>query len=262
MNPGMTALNAITDVMLAHGAGRKRTTRKPPDGISTTDLILSAHTADNDDVFPHVLQLHVPRGATVADVTYGTGVFWRKVPKDAYKLKATDLKTGVDFRNLPYTTATIDCVVLDPPYMEGLHRRSKAHLAGGGSHAAFREYYSNGEALKGGPKYHDAVLDLYYRGGREAARVLRANGTFIVKCMDEVSANRQRLTHVEIINEYGKYGLFCKDLFVVVRRNRPVVSRIKGQVHARKNHSYFLVFTKTDGRFTESLPQNRIKDGE
>ncbi len=34
------------------------------------------------------------------------------------------------------------------------------------------------------------------------------------------------------------------NLFVVVRQNLPVVSRLKKQVHAGKNHS-FLVFQKT-----------------
>jgi len=67
---------------------------------------------------------------------------------------------------------------------------------------------------------------------------------FIVKCQDEVSANLQRLTHVELINEYAKMGYYAKDLFVVVRQNAPCITRLKQQVHARKNHSYFLVFTK------------------
>lgn len=51
------------------------------------------------------------------------------------------------------------------------------------------------------------------------------------------------LTHVELINALVS-DFFCKDLFVVVRTNRPGVSRLKKQVHARKNHSYFLVFKK------------------
>jgi len=68
---------------------------------------------------------------------------------------------------------------------------------------------------------------------------------FIVKCQDEVSANTQHLTHVELINHFAKLGFYTKDLFVVVRPNRPCVSRIKRQVHARKNHSYFLVLVKT-----------------
>jgi hypothetical protein len=74
--------------------------------------------------------------------------------------------------------------------------------------------------------------------------VLKRNGIFIVKCQDEVSANRQWLTHVEIINGYAALGFYARDLFVVVRPNQPGVSRLLKQVHARKNHSYFLVFQK------------------
>ena len=69
-------------------------------------------------------------------------------------------------------------------------------------------------------------------------------GVFIVKCQDEVSANRQNLTHVEVITAYADMGFFCKDLFVVVRPNKPGMSRLLKQAHARKNHSYFLVFVK------------------
>ena len=133
--------------------------------------------------------------------------------------------------------------------MEGLFRRSKEHLAGAGTHESFREAYSNGEAqaANDGPKYHAAVLDLYFKAGQEAHRVLKSYGVFIVKCQDEVSANQQRLTHVELINYYQTLGFYAKDLFVVVRPNKPGVSRLKKQEHARKNHSYFLVFIKTNG---------------
>jgi hypothetical protein len=130
--------------------------------------------------------------------------------------------------------------------MEGLHRRAQGHMAGSGTHGAFRARYSDGNALvsPSGPKYHAAVLALYQDAGREARRVLKTGGALIVKCQDEVSANRQRLTHVEIINHYLELSLRCEDLFVVVRPNRPAVSRLMRQVHARKNHSYFLVFVK------------------
>src|SRR3989344_401377 len=214
-------------------------------GVATSDLVLSAHIANNGKDFPEILKLHVPPGSTVADVTYGLGVFWKEVPKQNYKLLATDLKTGVDCRKLPYKDRSIDCLVLDPPYMEGLFRKDTRHLAGNGTYKAFRSAYSNGQTTNGGPKYHDAVLDLYFKAGKEASRVLKKNGIMIVKCQDEVSANKQRLTHVELINEYAKMGFFCKDLFVVERQNKPAVSRLKKQVHARKNHSYFLVFQLT-----------------
>ena len=87
---------------------------------------------------------------------------------------------------------------------------------------------------------------MYYSAGCEAVRVLKSKGIMIVKCQDEVSANKQHLTHVEIINEYTKHGLTIEDLFVMIRNNRPSISTLKKQVHARKNHSYFLVFRKTN----------------
>src|SRR5437773_21375 len=95
--------------------------RKSPDGVTSTDLIFSAYVDTNAEVFPRILALHVPQGSVVADVTYGTGIFWRNVQMDKYDLRATDIKSGVDCRHLPYEDKSIDCLVLDPPYMEGLY---------------------------------------------------------------------------------------------------------------------------------------------
>ena len=111
------------------------------------------------------------------------------------------------------------------------------------------------------PKYHEAVLDLYYRAGKEAWRVLKRDGVYIVKCQDEVCSNKQRLTHLEITNQFKKYGFIVEDLFVVVRNNDPGVSRLKSkQRHARKNHSYFMVYRKpkvSDTKSVKSLTTQR-----
>ena len=220
--------------------------RKRPAGIATTNLIVSAYVGNNAAIFSNVLRLHVPAGSKIADVTYGKGVFWRKISTGDYDIYPSDIATGVDCRNLPYEDESFDCIVFDPPYMEGFFRNGNSTKAGVGTHNAFRDHYSNGDEAPQaqGGKWHAAVVELYIEGGREANRVLRERGVFIVKCQDEVSANRQNLTHVEIINAYAELGLFCKDLFVVVRPNRPGMSRLLKQVHARKNHSYFLVFVK------------------
>lgn len=214
-------------------------------GIATSNVTMSASISGNAEVFPQILNLHVPEGSKVADVTFGTGVFWKNVDLSKYELISSDIATGVDCRKLPYENESLDAVVLDPPYMEGLLRNNKGHKAGGGSHSAFRDYYSNGDEVNHeGPKWHGAVTDLYYKAGAEGFRVLRDNGVLIVKCQDEVSANRQWLTHVEIISHYEQLGFYTKDLFVVVRQNKAGIARLKKQVHARKNHSYFLVFVK------------------
>jgi hypothetical protein len=115
------------------------------------------------------------------------------------------------------------------------------------NHQNYEFYYRNNQASSD-KKYHEAVLDLYFTAAREAWRVLRRGGVYIVKCQDEVCANQQRLTHIEITNELASNGFVAEDLFIVLRTGKPGVSRILRQAHARKNHSYFLVFLKPQGR--------------
>lgn len=217
--------------------------RRVQGGVASTEALLSSHTGDNSELFPKILNLFVSKGSKIADVTFGTGVFWKRVKTEDYEFYPSDLKTGTDARSLPYEDGFLDAFVLDPPYMEGLYRDSTTKLAGGGTHDAFREYYSNGQATSDKQlKYHDKVVDMYMSIGLEARRTLRDGGIFIVKCQDEVSANRQKLTHVELIYGYEKLGFYCKDMFVFTRTNKPAVARLIKQEHARKNHSYFLVF--------------------
>lgn len=236
----------IQNSLFEEDAPKKRT----QGGIATSDLILSACVDGNENIFPHILELHVPKGSKVADVTWGRGVFWKKVPEDEYEVLGTDISRGVDCRDLPYDNGSLDCVVLDPPYMEGFYRKNNSHKAGSGSHSGLSQAYSNGDEVNadtnntGTKKWHAAVTDMYFKASVEAYRVLRKKGVLIVKCQDEVSAGKQWFTHIEIINELEIIGYYAKDLFVVVRTNKPAVSRLIKQVHARKNHSYFLVFIK------------------
>jgi hypothetical protein len=245
----MRAESALAVVQTKAVPIKPKKTKRVANGVSTNALIFSAHQGTNDDLFPQVLSLYVPPHSTVADVTYGKGVFWKKVQQSTYKILATDLKMGVDCRRLPYAESSIDCVVFDPPYM---------HTPGGTAHQNhqnFELYYHNNGTENPTVKYHEAVLDLYFKGSAEAYRVLKPNGILIVKCQDEVCANRQRLTHVEIINELETKGYIVEDLFVLLRTNRPGVSRILKQNHARKNHSYFLVFRKP--KPTKTRPQKK-----
>jgi hypothetical protein len=214
--------------------------RKSPAGFTTNDLIFSSYQGTNDEVLPNVLALYVASGSTVADVAFGKGVFWKRIPKNIYNLLPSDLMNGIDSRNLPYEDNSIDCVVFDPPYM---------HTPGGSAHKNhqnYEGYYRNNlTGNETGKKYHEAVLELYFQAADEAFRVLKNEGIYIVKCADEVCANQQRLTHVEIINELTSKNFIIEDLFVLMRYNKPGVSRMIRQVHARKNHSYFLVFRKS-----------------
>jgi hypothetical protein len=243
-----------------------KTKRVQQNGIATTNLTFSAYVGDNEEIFPLILDLHVPVGSKIADVTFGKGVFWNKVETSKYTILPSDrhLKpeviknwqhlnplTDVDCRNLPYSNGELDCIILDPPYMESFYREKNEHIGGQGTHSAFRESYSSnlGVEISEG-KWHETVINMYEKSGLEAFRTLRENGLLIVKCQDEVSANKQRLTHVEIITAYESLGFYTKDLFIVIRNNKPVVSRMVKQIHARKNHSYFIVFVKQKSKIS------------
>lgn len=189
--------------------------------------ILTAHVGTNADLLPHILGLHVPEGSTVADVTFGKGVFWRQVDTSKFKLLKSDLQDGIDCRSLPYGEASIDALVLDLPYMHG----------GSTIKDSINCCYHNNNTS------HESVIRLYAGGLLEAARVLKKKGIIIVKCQDEIESGKQRLSHVELLQLLELVGFEVIDLFVLVQSTIPAM-REKYQKTARKNHSYAIV-----GRF-------------
>ena len=245
-------------------------------GVATSHVVCSAYIDNNDEVFKDILKLFVKEGSTIADVTFGLGVFWNKVDMSKYNVLPSDLYLkpeaiqrysklkpcdGVNSKQLPYDNTSLDAVVFDPPYMESFYRNQTDQIGGTGTHFSFRRAYSSGKGNERAEKakYHDAVTEMYIKSGIEAFRVLKDNGIYIVKCQDEVCANKQRLTHVEIITGFEQMGFYCEDIFIVIRTNRPVISRLKKQVHARKNHSYFLIFRKMKSKISNII---KLEKGE
>src|SRR5580704_11201889 len=113
--------------------------------------VLTATIGTNADLFPKILSLYVPKGSVIADVTSGKGVFWQNVDASKYVLKATDLMDGIDFRSLPYEDASIDALVLDPPFMhdgktvhEALNKNYRNNHQPTTSHASVIRLYAGG----------------------------------------------------------------------------------------------------------------------
>ena len=203
--------------------------------------IYSNVTGDNSDLIETVAKQYIKPLDKVADVTFGKGVFWKKVDVSQFSFFPTDLKTvapPVDFCNLPYADCSMNVVVFDPPYM---HNVGKPIVDGN---------YQNSATTKG--MYHKDIIELYRKGMMEAFRVLKPGGYLFVKCQDEIESGRQAWSHIEIYEIAVSMGMYGKDLFVLSQKNLPIIQH-KRQLHARKNHSYLWVFEKVTSKQGELL---------
>ncbi len=87
--------------------------------------------------------------------------------------------------------------------------------------------------------YKNALAEFY--------RILKPGGILIFKCQDKVSGGTQYFSHLFILNEAERFGYYCRDLFVLLAKQRIVADwQLQNQKHARKFHCYFLVLEKSD----------------
>mgnify|MGYP001138720492 CR=1 FL=1 len=194
------------------------------------DYILTGLLGDNSDLFRNIFSLYGKGATNVADVTFGKGVFWKQIDTRDINFLPSDITGGIDLRDLPYCDGEIDFIVVDPPY---------AHSSATPIKKSINDQY-NINSVCG----RDNILRLYFGGIIEAFRVLRKGGILVVKCQDEVMGGKQCFNHIVLLNFAEVYGFVCEDIFVLVQRGRPAM-RHKYQIHARKNHSYFLVFRRS-----------------
>lgn len=206
-----------------------------------TKPVLTAKQGTNADLFPDILRLYVPDHSKVLDMTYGRGVFWKNVDKNNYTLIMNDLDpdrgiTSYDAGDLPEEWEDyFDAVVYDPPYLyTGGFRTLKASIDKG-----YKNKVRASKGISGVARVHQMYAQAYI----EAYRVLKKKGIFIVKCMDQVMSGKQTWMHSEMQRLAEILGFKSKDLFVLVANSTPTM-RHDRQLHARRNHSYFLVFTK------------------
>jgi hypothetical protein len=194
--------------------------------------VLSAVQGTNAELFARAAALWIGEGDVIADVTAGNRVFWRNVPDGVRRrVLFTDMAEapGVDCRSLPYRDASVDVVVLDPPYQP---------LHGGKWDDGVRETYRLSIDTM------QEVMDLYEAAVGEAARVLRAGGRLMVKCQDMSFNHRLHLLHIDVLRSMTRAGIGLADFLVLVNESRMGNPRSARQERARRAHSYLIVGSK------------------
>lgn len=206
-----------------------------------TDVIKTV-SDEQSVIINNILKLYIPSREIDVDPTYSKGNFYKKtiIPEPKYKFDLypqTEDTVEASSDNLPLGDKSVNSIMFDPPFVVGTPNSSKGKL---GSNIITNRFgsYKNIEDLW---KYYDASM-------MEFSRIIKDGGVLIVKCQDTISSSKQYLSHVEMINYGIRYGFYCKDLFIQTTKNRILSGKHKIQMHARKYHCYWLVFTKEQSK--------------
>lgn len=192
---------------------------------------LSSVSYDQDEILQAIQTLYCPQGFE-CDVTYSKGQFYKTINPPPYKFDIAPQVPGVvqaDCRVLPIKDASIHSLVFDPPFVAG----------GLGGSGVIKARFGQSETL-----WVESLWELYKAALKEFARVLVKDGILVVKSQDTVNNKLQYLSHVEIINQAIQQGFYPIDIFVLLAKIRLTDPRWKHQEHARKYHSYFIVFVR------------------
>jgi len=191
--------------------------------LNTTETIHTVHIGDNSGLIKKVVELYFIPGEKIADVTFGKGVFWKEIDKTEYQIVGSDIKTGIDFKKLPYENKSFNHSVIDPPYARITNLKGMV------------DCYNTTRYIT-----HESIIQQYKEGLQELKRITKQNGYILCKCQDEIYGCKQQWSHIEIYNIATELGLYTKDLFILKNTRNP--KAFYQQKHARKNHSYLWVF--------------------
>lgn len=197
--------------------------------------VISTVSYDQYEIMRNIKTLFLNDEAVDCDPTYSKGVFYKEcggLPKPKLKFDLfpkTEDTLQADCRNLPLGDSSIQSIMFDPPFLVGYTKEKPTGLVGERFH---------------GFAYIKDLWNFYDESLIEFQRVLKKKGVLVFKCQDTVSSGKQYLSHVHIINKAEELGFYCKDMFILLAKSRMIGHNHKNQKHARKFHSYFLVFEK------------------
>lgn len=200
----------------------------------TNASIVKTVSQNQSEILSWIIQLYCPRGFDL-DCTYSKGAFYKKgIPEPKIKMDINP-SPGIipaDVKALPLKSSCLETIIFDPPFLGA----SPVKLGRPGSNIISTRF--------GHYRTFNDLWEMYRAALNECFRVLSPRGFLIVKCQDGINDHKQHFSHVEIINSALQLGFYAVDLFILLSRSVLIDGRWKNQEHARKTHSYFLVFSK------------------
>ncbi len=203
-------------------------------------FLIETVSGSQTEILNNILKLYCPGGFDL-DPTYSKGVFYKGVPEPRLKYDIAPQKAVVaqaDCRRLSLADNSLNSIVFDPPFVCGSQRDGKPGII-----KSRFGYYRNVPEL----------WDFYRNSLAEFYRILKTDGVLVFKCQDTIESGKQYLSHVEIITYACTLGYYPIDLFILTASNVLISPNMVNQQHARKSHSYFIVFKKAESKIKYSF---------
>ena len=189
---------------------------------------------DEQSLLIGLLDLHNKGCPIELDPMFFKGNFYKTIPLPTWRFDINPIKNLYkrcrkgDARSLPFKDGQIESMVLDPPFMFGIHGKAES-------------YYSS--KTHGILKDYDALKSLYQSILKESFRILKKKGLLIFKCQDYTDS-KTTMTHCLVWKWATAIGFYPKDLAILNLPKGKIYNPNLKQRHLRKVHSYFWIFKK------------------
>lgn len=186
---------------------------------------------DEQMLLASLIDIHNESRAIDCDPMFFKGNFYKdgiNIPEYCFDLNPQEkwIKQA-DATNLPLENSSLKSIILDPPFLFGIHGKAKEYYSSR-THTIFNDFQELENCYKG-------IL-------KEAHRVLNKKGVLFFKCQDYTDS-KTTMTHCLVYNWALTQGFYVKDLAILVKPNKITNPNTK-QRHLRKIHTYFWVFIK------------------
>lgn len=190
---------------------------------------------NEQELLKSVLDIHNDGNPIDLDPMYNQGMFYKNGivtrPTLRFDLNASknwyDAQDG-DATNLPLESNSLNCIILDPPFMFGRHGKTDGNRC--------RIRYTMFDNYQ--------QLETCYKGIlAEAYRILKKNGICIFKCQDYTDS-KTTMTHCLVWQWAQECGFYAKDIAILNLDKPKIYNGALKQKHLRKTHCYFWIFKK------------------
>ena len=208
--------------------------------LKKQEQLIKSVAHNQNTIIENIIQLFIPTGQIECDLTFSTGVFYKKnIPTPIYKFDKYPIdETIKPLDEIIYLTDnSLNSIIADPPFIIDNPYKvasNKKRVVG------INRMVDRFNAFKS-PKELELAYDFLIQ---QSYRILNKNGILVFKCMSTVSGYRQIDTPFFVKKTCLEYGFEFIDEFVLIAKSKALHGRHIKQNHSRKYHTFFLVFKK------------------